>query len=199
MAEDPNASRDPAAADRLRSALLEPAAAARLRASGSVRAAVLVAIYDWPARPGLIFTERRHDMRRHPGQISFPGGRIEPGEDPVAAALREADEEIGLDPASVEVIGSLRPVGTFVSDYEVHPVVGLIDAGSPARLVPNPGEVAAVLALGLDELRAGHGVERVAPQGIPFETPVYRVGIHMIWGATARILGELLEKTEAPS
>ncbi len=85
-------------ARELSSLLLDPAEAAAMQAHGRDDAAVLAAIYDWPTNPGLILTERRHDMRRHAGEVSFPGGRADPGETAVECALREAQEEIGLDP-----------------------------------------------------------------------------------------------------
>ena len=94
---------------------------------------MLLALYGWPEQPGLIFTERRADLRRHAGEISFPGGRRDPGDaDLTATALREAEEEIALDPAAVDVVGALPPVSTFVTDYLVHPFVGL---------VPRPAEL----------------------------------------------------------
>src|SRR3954454_23310654 len=105
--------------------LLAPEEAARMTGRRGTQAAVLLALYGWPDEPGLIFTERRADLRRHAGEISFPGGRQD-AEDPalVATALREAEEEIALDPAAVEIAGALPPVGTFVSGYRVHPFVG---------------------------------------------------------------------------
>jgi 8-oxo-dGTP pyrophosphatase MutT (NUDIX family) len=105
-------------------------------------------------------------------------------------ALREAEEEIGLDPAAVELVGALPPVGTFLTGYKVHPFVGLIAEDIPLR--PNPSEVAAVLLFGLDELRAGFAMRRLVRRGLPIRTPTYVVGEHLIWGATGRILGELL-------
>jgi 8-oxo-dGTP pyrophosphatase MutT (NUDIX family) len=160
---------------------------------------VLIPMYGYPDRPGLVFTERRSDLRSHAGEISFPGGRRDPPDEPLATtALREAEEEIGLGPASVEVMGALPPVGTFVTGYNVHPFVGLIDEDVP--LQPNPTEVAAILMLRLDELRSGFGMRRLIRRGLPIRTPTYVVGDHLIWGATARILGELLERLgEAPS
>ena len=102
-------------------------------------AAVLVAIVD-RSEPTVILTERPETMRNHPGQLSFPGGRIDPGDDgPVAAALREAEEEIGLPPAAVEVIGIADRYRT-ITGFEVTPVVGVIAPGLPLR--PCPGEVA---------------------------------------------------------
>src|SRR5688572_22438505 len=96
-------------------------------AHGRTDAAVLVPLYGWPDDPGLIFTERRPGLRRRAGEISFPGGRPdEPDEDLRATALREAHEEIGVEPDAVDLVGALPPIGTFVTSYKVHPFVGLI-------------------------------------------------------------------------
>ena len=164
-------------------------------ASGSVDAAVLVPLLGWPERPGLIFTERRHDMRRHAGEISFPGGRRDPGESYVETALREAEEEIALGRDRVEIIGALPPIGTFVTNYTVHPIVGLVSGG--LEFEPNPAEVETVLAFEIDELRKGFAMRRLIRHGIPIRTPTYVVAEHLIWGATARILGSLLERIDA--
>jgi 8-oxo-dGTP pyrophosphatase MutT (NUDIX family) len=175
--------------------LLSPDEAGVLQAPGGTDAAVLLALFDWPHEPGLVFTKRRDDMRRHPGEISFPGGRRDPGDtDFVATALRETEEEVGLPAAKVEVAGALPPVGTFVTGYKVHPIVGLV--GPRPELRPNPDEVAAVLLFTLEELRAAHGMRRLVRRGIPLRTPTYEIGEHMIWGATARILGDLLERLD---
>ncbi len=104
------------------------------KAPQSIDAAVLLPLYGWPDdEPGLVFTERRADMRRHAGEISFPGGRRDDGDaDLAATALREAEEEIGLDPAAVELGEELPPTSTFVTGYRIHPFVGRI---------PHPGEL----------------------------------------------------------
>jgi 8-oxo-dGTP pyrophosphatase MutT (NUDIX family) len=185
---------DPAGS--LSSALLSPEQAQTMRAPGSTDAAVLVAMYGHAARPGLVFTERRRDLRRHPGEISFPGGRQDtPEEGLLETALRESEEEIGLAPGDVEVIGALPPVGTFVTGFKVHPFVGLIP--DDLRFRPSPEEVAAVLLFQVEELRAGFAMRRLIRRGVPFRTPSYEVGEHLIWGATARILADLLERLEA--
>jgi len=181
-----------AAAEALRGALLGLGDAARMDASGGVDAAVLVPLFGWPERPGLVFTERRQDMRRHAGEISFPGGRRDEGEDYLDTALREAHEEIGLEASEVEVVGALPPIGTFVTNYKVHPIVGLIRSG--LRFEPNPTEVETVLAFTLDELRDSFAMRRLVRRGVPIRTPTYLVAEHLIWGATARILGDLLSR-----
>ena len=181
--------------EQLRASLLDPARAEPIGARGSTDAAVLAPIFDPSERPGLVFTERREDMRRHGGEISFPGGRPDPGEDLLACALREAEEEIGLDSAHVEVLGALPPVSTVVTGYMIHPFVGLVPSG--LAFEPNPAEVAAVLLLHLDELREGFGMRRLIRRGLPFKTTTYVVREHLVWGATARILGSLLERAES--
>jgi 8-oxo-dGTP pyrophosphatase MutT (NUDIX family) len=179
----------------LRAALLSPEEAAAMDAHGSTDAAVLLPLYGWPHDPGLVFTKRRTDLRRHAGEISFPGGRQdEPDEDLRATALRESEEEIGLDPAGVELVGALPPIGTFVTSYKVHPFVGLI--APDLAFDPNPGEVAEVLRFSLAQLHAGYAMKRLVRRGVPIRTPTYTVGRHLIWGATARILGDFLARVE---
>jgi len=160
---------------------------------------VLLPLYDWPDNPGLIFTKRREDLRRHAGEISFPGGRAEEGETLTETALREAQEEIGLDPAAVEVVGSLQPISTVVTSYRVLPIVGLIPSG--LRHVLQPTEVERVIELRLDELREGYAMRRLIRRGVPFRTPTYVVDEDLIWGATARMLQVFFERidgTEPP-
>jgi 8-oxo-dGTP pyrophosphatase MutT (NUDIX family) len=179
-------------ADELRELLLAPDEAATLDAHGRTEAAVLIPMHGWPANPGLVFTERRHDLRRHPGEVSFPGGRRDPGEELLETALREAEEEIGLSRDRVEIAGALPPVGTFVTSYKVHPFVGLIGEG--LRFEPNPTEVESVLVASIDDLVAAYGQRRLVKRGVPIKTDTYEVGDALIWGATARILRLLLER-----
>ena len=160
-------------------------------------AAVLLPLYGWPDDPGLIFTERRADMRRHAGEISFPGGRMDEGDaDLAATALREAHEEIGLDPAAVELGESLPTTSTFVTGYRIHPFVGRIPHPRDLSLEPNPAEVETVLTFSLEVLRDGYEMRRLVRRGVPIHTATYEVEGHLIWGATARILGDLLERLD---
>jgi 8-oxo-dGTP pyrophosphatase MutT (NUDIX family) len=184
-----------ATADRLRELLLTPEQAAALDAPGKTDAAVLVPLYAGDDGLVVVLTERRADLRRHAGEISFPGGRQdEPDEDLRLTALREAEEEIGLSPDEVELAGALPPVGTFVTSYRVFPFVGLIKPGHVWR--PQETEVEAVLELPLRELAAGHEMQRLIRRGVPFRTPTYTVDGHFVWGATARMLQSLLDRLE---
>ena len=152
------------APDRLRDLLLEPEEAAAMDAPGKTDAAVLVPLFERGGDLTAVFTERRHDLRRHAGEISFPGGRQDsPDEDLRQTALREADEEIGLPPDRVELIGALPPVGTFVTGYRVFPFVGWIEDGHAWK--PQETEVEQVLELSLPDLRARLRVQAADPQG----------------------------------
>ena len=177
--------------------LLAPDAATRLSVPGSKHAAVLVPLYvDADGGLHAVFTERRADLRRHPGEISFPGGRRDAGDpDLSATALREAHEEIGLPAAAVELLGALQPTPTFVTDYAIYPFVGLIDPGFAWRV--EEAEVRRVLELPVAALRAGYARRRLIRRGLPFRTDTYEVDGHLIWGATGRILQDLLARLEA--
>lgn len=161
---------------------------------GRTDAAVLVPLYVAEGELHAVFTKRREDMRRHAGEISFPGGRQDPDEDLRRTALREAEEEIGLPPDAVDVLGALNPVGTFVTSYAVYPFVGLIESGH--GWVPSPDEVHSVLELPLRGLRDAHGRKRLIRRGVPFTTDIYGIAgsDDVIWGATARMLADLLAR-----
>ena len=175
----------------MREYLLTPEAAAAMDAPGHKDAAVLVPLYREPLTA--VFTERRSDLSRHAGEISFPGGRQDhPEEDLRETALREAHEEIGLDPSGVELVGALPPVGTFVTGYRIFPFVGLIESGQMWR--PQATEVEQVLEFTLADLVAGHEMQRLIRKGVPIKTPTYTVDDHLVWGATARIVQSLLER-----
>jgi 8-oxo-dGTP pyrophosphatase MutT (NUDIX family) len=180
-------------AAQLRELLLTPEEAAELDAPGSKDAAVLIPLYPRGDDLVTVFTERRHDLSSHAGEISFPGGRQDfPEEDLRTTALREAEEEIGLSREDVELVGALPPTGTFVTSYKIHPFVGLIDTGH--EWTAQEAEVERVLELSLDELVAGHEMQRLLKKGIPIKTPTYTVDGHFVWGATARIVQTLLER-----
>lgn len=154
---------------------------------------MLVPLFQAGGELHAVFTKRREDLRRHPGEISFPGGRRDhPHEELHTTALREAEEEVGLSPAAVDLLGTLPPVRTFVTGYVIYPHVGLIEPGH--AWVPQPTEVALVMELPLSALAEGFAIRPMTRRGFTFETPTYVVGDHLIWGATARILGDLLER-----
>jgi 8-oxo-dGTP pyrophosphatase MutT (NUDIX family) len=160
---------------------------------GRTHSAVLVPLFAEPdGRLHAVFTKRRSDMRRHAGEISFPGGRRDDGETLEQTALREAFEEVGLPEHAVDVVGALAPVGTFVTNYAIYPFVGIIEPGF--EWIVQETEVAEVLELALDDLVAGHHLKRMVRRGMAFRTDVYEVDGHMVWGATARILGDLIQR-----
>ncbi len=140
-----------------------------------------------------VFTRRRADLKRHAGEISFPGGRQdEPDEDLRTTALREAEEEIGLRQEDVELVGALPPVGTFVTGYRIFPFVGVIEPGR--AWTPQPSEVDEVLELSLRAMVEGYESRRLLRKGVPIKTPTYTVEGNLVWGATARIVAALLER-----
>src|SRR3954451_18773327 len=162
-------------------------------AHGTKDAAVLVALHGDPLTA--VFTERRADLSRHAGEISFPGGRQdEPDEDLRGTALREAEEEIGLKPADVELVGALPPTGTFVTSYRIHPFVGLLQPGR--TFTPQETEVETILEFPVPALVRGFERKRLIRKGVPIKMPTYTVDGHLIWGATGRIVEDLLERLE---
>jgi 8-oxo-dGTP pyrophosphatase MutT (NUDIX family) len=161
--------------------------------AGARDAAVLIPLVASP-EPTLVFTVRTDTLPSHKGQISFPGGSIDPEDaSPEAAALREAHEELGLDPRMVRVLGRLDSVPTFVSGYVIHPFVGWMDE-LPA-LTPNSAEVASVMQVPLadlsDEIRSEPGA---AHRGRTYPTEAWVWKDNVIWGATARIIRLFLER-----
>ncbi len=143
-------------------------------------------------RAHIVLTERAHTLERHGGQISLPGGVVEPGETYERAALREAHEEIALPLNDVDVVGALTPIDIPVSGFRLHPIVATTPQRPPLR--PADGEVARILDVALDELLhpATLAITVRTRDGIPIEAPAFRVGDAEIWGATAMVLSELL-------
>jgi 8-oxo-dGTP pyrophosphatase MutT (NUDIX family) len=157
-------------------------------------AAVLIAVTDRP-QPGVLLTHRPLTMRSHPGQAAFPGGKLDPGEDAVTAALREANEELGIDPREVQVIGTSDPFRTRTG-YDITPVLGVVPPDLP--ITPNPREVAGwfepPLGFVLDPAnRVPRTVEWEGAQRTYFEIMWQH---HRIWGVTAAIIGNLSRRME---
>ncbi len=173
--------------------LLKPEVAAELEVRSTTAAAVLVPLYLRDGRLHAVFTERRHDLPRHAGEISFPGGRRDPQDESlIVTALREAQEEIGLDPDAVEILGALQPTPTIATGYAIYPFVGLIS--SDQTWTPSEREVAAVIELSLSDVAAGYARRRLTRRGVMIRTDTYSVDGHVIWGATARIVEDLLAR-----
>jgi 8-oxo-dGTP pyrophosphatase MutT (NUDIX family) len=182
--------------EELAHVLLAPADALTISVHGRTEAAVLVPLYLDGEEIHVVFTKRHEELRRHAGEIAFPGGRREDGESDLReTALREAQEEIGLAPTTVDIVGALQPTPTLATGYAVYPFVGLIDSGR--AWVPNATEVTAVIELSVAQLIAGYGRRRLVRRGIPIRTDTYVVGDHLIWGATARILADLIDRLGA--
>jgi 8-oxo-dGTP pyrophosphatase MutT (NUDIX family) len=177
----------------LRAALLDPLEAQQIEVAGSAVAAVLAPLFERDGELHAVFTKRRADLRLHAGQISFPGGRPERGDaDLVQTALREAREEIGLDPATVALVGALAPTPTIVSDIAIYPVVGLIPAPT-VSWIPAANEVESVIEVSLPTLAATHRLQVIERRdGTRVTTDAYTAGEDTIWGATARIVNDLL-------
>ena len=175
----------------------EPSSSA---ANGQIPAAVLVPLFlaAGAKDPHVVLTRRRADLRRHAGEISFPGGRQDAGDSDLAeTALREAEEEIGLARNQVSLLGELPATSTFATNYVIHPYVGVIPAGLLWQL--SAREVDAVLELPVEALRSARTRTRLERRGISFETDAYLIDENLIWGATARILEHLLERLHAAS
>lgn len=168
--------------------------------AGVHRSAVLVALFEEDGEVQVILTRRARNLSSHRGEIALPGGRSDPDETPVDTALREAREEVGLDPALVTLVGWLSPIVTFASGSAIWPVVAFLERRPD--LIIDPGEVERVFTVALRELAADGAFleerwkrESARPgadgEGF-FPIYFYRVPHDVIWGATARVLTELL-------
>lgn len=158
-------------------------------------AAVLVPVLLSPDGPQLLYTARNRSLRHHPGQISFPGGSRDPEDESLlATALREAQEEIRLEPGAVDVAGALEEVYIPPSNFTVTPYVGLIEGSVELQL--DPREVVTILLVGLRELMSPSALRAAVQErpGLHMEAPVFLVQGHEVWGATAIITGLLLAR-----
>lgn len=156
-------------------------------------AAVLVPLFVRDGAWHLLFTERGAGLRAHGGQVSFPGGAVDLDETPERTALREADEEVGIDPAHVRILGLLGDVPT-PTNFRITPVVGVLDP-PPSVYRPNPVEVAQVFEVAVARFRRPGALERlgeVERWGRRYPLIRYRIGVPDVWGATARMVQELL-------
>ena len=159
--------------------------------------AVLILLYEADGQWRLPLIKRQDDLSHHPGQVAFPGGRLEGGETPYQAALRETEEEIGVPGKTVALLGALSPIYIPPSDFEVHPFVGWRESGRPA-FHPDPREVAEVIEVSLTHLRdpACRASERWELRGQAVEIPYFNIPPHKVWGATAIILSEFLARID---
>ena len=155
-------------------------------------AAALVLLYPLDDAPHVLLTVRAGRLGKHAGQVSFPGGLIDAGESVRDAALREAFEEVGLDPAAVRVAGALSPLYITVSNFAIHPVAGV--AESTPRLRPSAAEVARLLPAPLAVLADPANLRRGTRWrgDLPCDVPYFEVRNERVWGATAMVLAELL-------
>jgi len=167
----------------------------------SVAAAVLVPVLEVDGETHVLFIKRPETMSTHQGEIAFPGGKIDPAVDADvrAAALREAREEIGLDPAAVEIVARLTGVATAASRFTISPFVGFLDR--LPELVPNPAEVVRVLQVPLSELMDAtlYREERWDSFRPDMSVFFFELADETVWGATARILTDLLTRLVNPS
>ncbi len=155
-------------------------------------AAALLLLYPREDGIAVPLTVRATGLTHHAGQISLPGGATNAGETLADAALREASEEIGVDPSAVRVLGELTPVHVLVSGFTLHPVVGVADRRPDFSAFP--GEVDEILEVSLDLLRDASRIRRGTRvrEGIAIEYPYFDLAGHQVWGATAMVLGEFI-------
>ena len=165
---------------------------------GLRRAAVLVPLFEHGGAAHVLLTRRRPDLTRHAGQVSFPGGHIEEGEDALSAALRESREEIGLEPAEVDVLGRLDETLVLATGFRLTPWVGIVPY--PYRYVPQPAEVEAILYVPVAALRAPgvHRTEEREAYGDRHLVHFYELPTVTVWGATARVLHQLFTLWSSP-
>jgi 8-oxo-dGTP pyrophosphatase MutT (NUDIX family) len=154
-------------------------------------AAAMIVIFPGQEGPAVPLTVRHHSLTRHAGQVSLPGGALDPGESPLAAALREAEEEIGVVSDKIRVLGPLSTLWIAASNFVVHPFVGVTDVRPEFRL--RASEVAALVEVPVRHLRdRGRLRWSTRTSGRPGRYPYFDVGNEVVWGATAMMLGEFV-------
>jgi 8-oxo-dGTP pyrophosphatase MutT (NUDIX family) len=170
--------------------------------AGARQAAALILLYEGPDGPSIPLTVRHRNLPDHPGQVSLPGGRLDPDESPEAAALRETHEEIGINRSRVRIIGRLSTLWVIVSNFIVHPFVGAIDGQPDFR--PASHEVDTIVEVSLRELRDTTRLRwsQRSRDSLLVRYPYFDVGGRHVWGATAMMLGEfgaLFDPTFGPA
>jgi 8-oxo-dGTP pyrophosphatase MutT (NUDIX family) len=155
-------------------------------------AAGLLLLYPGERGASLPLTVRASGLRRHAGQVSLPGGATDPGETLAQAALREAHEEIGVDPAAVRILGELTPVHVLVSGFTLHPIVGITH--QRPTFAPAAHEVESIVEISIEDLKDASSIRKGmrTREGVAIEYPYFALKGHQVWGATAMILGEFV-------
>jgi 8-oxo-dGTP pyrophosphatase MutT (NUDIX family) len=155
-------------------------------------AAGLLLLYPGERGASIALTVRASGLRRHAGQVSLPGGATDPGETLAQAAVREAHEEIGVDPGAVRILGELTPVHVLVSGFTLHPIIGI--TYERPSFTPAAHEVQELIEVSVDDLQDASRIRQGTRtrEGLAIEYPYFDLMGHQVWGATAMILGEFI-------
>ena len=187
---------DAAAAQRKMSPVSRPIRRPESAGGQARLGGVLILFYCYQDELYLVLTQRREDLNNHAGQISFPGGKHEENESLQETAVREAYEEIGVNPARITILGQLTPLYILPSDFEVHPTVAWYSNGERPTFLPSADEVAELLEVPLRHLFQPETrvEEKWQLHGHEMTVPFFAVNEHKVWGATAMMLSELVER-----